>query len=108
MLAPFVGETFYRGCGIAALRRRLDVPAAVAVSCSLFGLLHWAGRLWYVLLTGTVAGSLFAGLFVWRRNVVAAYAAHLTYGSVVAPALLHVVHPSADDDRSGRVQRLLE
>jgi hypothetical protein len=36
------------------------------------------GVFWHILLTGgAVAGGLFAGLFLWRRNVVAPFAAHL-------------------------------
>jgi hypothetical protein len=35
-----------------------------------------------VVLTGSVAGGLLAGLFVWRKNVVASFAAHLTLNLV--------------------------
>lgn len=76
VLAPFVEENIYRGYGITGLRQRFSVPMAVVISCLFFGLLHWAGGLWYILLTGIIAGGLFAGLYVWRRNIIAAYAAH--------------------------------
>ena len=51
-------------------------------SCLFFGLLHWTGGFWYILLTGFVAGGIFAALFLWRRNIVATYAAHLALNLV--------------------------
>ena len=77
VLAPFVEENIYRGYGLARLRKHFALPVAIVLSCVFFGLLHWAGGFWYVVLTGTVAGGLFAGLFVWRNNIIAPYAAHL-------------------------------
>lgn len=82
LLAPFAEESLYRGYGISALQARLGAPAAVVVSCVLFGLLHWAGGLWYVILTGAVAGGLFVGLRIGRGNIIAAYSAHLTLNLV--------------------------
>lgn len=82
VLAPFVEESIYRGYGLARLRKRFALPVAIALSCVFFGLLHWAGGFWYVVLTGTLAGGLFAGLFVWRNNIIAPYAAHLTLNLV--------------------------
>lgn len=82
LLAPFVEESLYRGYGISALKKRLGVPTTVVVSCVLFGLLHWAGGFWYVILTGAVAGGLLVGLRIGRGNIIAAYAAHLTLNLV--------------------------
>jgi len=47
-----------------------------------FGLLHWAGGFWYILLTGLVAGGLFAGLYTARKNMIAPFAAHLVLNLV--------------------------
>lgn len=82
MLAPFVEENIYRGYAISRLRQRFGITGAIFLSCLFFGLLHWAGGFWYVVLTGIVAGGIFAGLFVWRRNIVVAYAAHLALNLV--------------------------
>jgi uncharacterized protein len=77
LFAPFVEEGIYRGYALTRLFGRFSQPAAIVISCVFFGLLHWSGGFWYILLTGVVAGGLFAGLFTWRRNIIAPFAAHL-------------------------------
>ncbi len=77
LLAPFVEESLYRGYALDRLQQRYGLALAVVVSCAFFGLLHWAGGIWYILLTGFVAGGLFAGLRVWRRTLFAPFVAHL-------------------------------
>ena len=77
LLAPLVEETLYRGIAIPLLTTHLGALWAVVLTCALFGLLHWAGGFWYMLLTGVVAGGAFAGLFYWRGGVLAPFAAHL-------------------------------
>jgi membrane protease YdiL (CAAX protease family) len=77
LLAPLVEETLYRGIAIPLLSNHLGVFWAVVLSCVFFGLLHWAGGFWYMLLTGVVAGGAFAGLYSWRGGVLAPFAAHL-------------------------------
>jgi membrane protease YdiL (CAAX protease family) len=77
LMAPLVEETLYRGIAIPLLSNHLGVFWAVVLSCVFFGLLHWAGGLWYMLLTGVVAGGAFAGLYYWRGGVLAPFAAHL-------------------------------
>ena len=77
LLAPFVEESLYRGYALDRLQERYGLALAVIISCVFFGLLHWAGGFWYILLTGFVAGGLFAGLRVWRRTLIAPFAAHL-------------------------------
>ena len=76
LLAPLVEETVYRGIALPLLGVHVGVFWAAVLSCLLFGLLHWAGGFWYVLLTGIVAGGLFAGLFYWREGLLAPFAAH--------------------------------
>jgi len=82
LLAPAVEETLYRGYAIPVLTRSLGTPRAVVLSCALFGLLHWAGGVWYMLLVGGVAGGVFAGLFLWRGGLLAPFVAHLTLNSI--------------------------
>ena len=78
MLAPWVEETLYRGYAIPLLSTHLGVAWAVAISCLLFGLLHWPGGIWYMLLTGGLVGGTFAGLFLWRDGILAPFVAHMT------------------------------
>lgn len=82
LLAPVVEETVYRGFAIPLLAAEFGLPGAVALSCLLFGLLHWPGGFWYVVLTGVVAGGLFAGLFLWSGGIVAPFIAHLALNLV--------------------------
>ena len=77
MLAPFVEESIYRGYAFGHLQERYGLLLTVIISCAFFGLLHWAGGFWYILLTGIVAGGLFAGLRAWRSTLIAPFAAHL-------------------------------
>lgn len=82
LLAPVVEETLYRGYAIPVLTRSLGAPRAVALSCALFGLLHWAGGAWYMVLVGGVAGGTFSALFLWRGGLLAPFAAHLTLNTI--------------------------
>ena len=77
VLAPFVEESLYRGYAWERLQQRFSLPLTVIISCAFFGLLHWTGGFWYVVLTGIMAGGLFAGLRVWRGTLIAPFAAHL-------------------------------
>ncbi|MBW7885329.1 MAG: CPBP family intramembrane metalloprotease [Caldilineaceae bacterium] len=70
-----------QSCDVIELRRYRQ-RSHILLSCLFFGLLHWAGGFWYIVLTGVVAGGILAGLFVWRRNIVVAFAAHLTLNLV--------------------------
>lgn len=78
VLAPAVEETIYRGFALDWLKGRFGVAVGVCVSCAFFGLLHWTGGVWYMLLTGSVAGGAFCALALWRKGLAAPFAAHLT------------------------------
>lgn len=82
LLAPFVEENIYRGYALTRWSGRFSQPVAILLSCLFFGLLHWAGGFWYMLLTGFVAGGLFAWLYTRRRNIIAPFAAHLALNIV--------------------------
>ena len=82
VLAPFVEENIYRGYALARLLPRFGAPVALTLSCVFFGLLHWAGGFWYILLTGLLAGGCFGALYVWRRNVIVCFAAHLALNTI--------------------------
>lgn len=82
LLAPFVEESIYRGYGLTKLLGRFSQPVAIALSCFFFGILHWAGGFWYILLTGIVAGGLFVWLRMSRKNIITPFAAHLAVNIV--------------------------
>lgn len=82
LFAPFVEENLYRGYALTRLLGRYSQPVAIVISCVFFGLLHWAGGFWYILLTGGIAGGLFAALFIKRGNLIAPFAAHLALNLV--------------------------
>jgi membrane protease YdiL (CAAX protease family) len=82
VLAPFVEENIYRGYALTRWFERFSKPVAILLSCIFFGLLHWAGGFWYILLTGFVAGGLFAGLYSRRKTMMAPFAAHLALNVV--------------------------
>lgn len=77
LLAPFVEESIYRGYGLTRLLGKFSQPAAIALSVFFFGILHWTGGFWYIVLAGIVAGVPFAYIRVSRKNVIAPFAAHL-------------------------------
>ena len=79
---PFVEETVYRGYGIGILGRRTSLALAVIVSCILFGLLHWGQGTWGVLNTAAI-GAVYAGVFLWRRNLWSPTAAHVAFNAIV-------------------------
>jgi membrane protease YdiL (CAAX protease family) len=82
LLAPFVEENVYRGYGLSRLFGKFSQPIAIALLCFFFGILHWTGGFWYILLTGIVAGGLFAWLRISRKNIIAPFAAHLALNIV--------------------------
>lgn len=82
LLAPLVEESLYRGYAFPRLRERFGQLSAFLITCILFGLLHWTGGFWYILLTGLIAGGVFTGLAIWRGNIVMAYVAHLALNLV--------------------------
>ncbi|HNE03658.1 MAG TPA: type II CAAX endopeptidase family protein [Anaerolineales bacterium] len=77
LFAPFVEESIYRGYGLTHLLGKFSQPAAVALSVFFFGILHWTGGFWYIVLVGLVAGVPFAYLRIARKNIIAPFAAHL-------------------------------
>jgi uncharacterized protein len=82
LLAPFIEESIYRGYGLTRLSGKYSQPVAIVLACFFFGFLHWTGGFWYILLTGFVAGGLFAWLRTARKNLIAPLAAHLALNIV--------------------------
>ena len=82
LLAPFIEESIYRGYGLTRLLGKFSQPVAIVLSCFFFGILHWTGGFWYILLTGIVAGGLLVWLRIARKNIIAPFAAHLALNIV--------------------------
>lgn len=82
VLAPLVEESLYRGFALPRLIARFGKPAALVIHAIAFGTLHWSGGFWYMLLTGLIAGGLFAWLTLSRRQIITSYAAHLALNLV--------------------------
>ena len=78
----FVEESIYRGYAIPFFEKRWGALAAVLVTALAFGPLHFGNGVG-AMLNATVYGVLFAGIFLWRRNVVAGTAAHGLYNLMV-------------------------
>jgi len=82
LLAPLVEESLYRGYAIVRLSEQMSRMKAAVVSCVFFGLLHWAGGLWYVVLTGSLAGGVLVAMRLWRGSLIAPYMVHLALNTV--------------------------
>ena len=81
-LLVFVEESVYRGYVLPWLEERRGVGWAVGISSAAFGLLHWGNGPEAVLATA-VLGALLAGVYLWRRNLVAGTVAHALYNLAV-------------------------
>lgn len=78
----FVEESIYRGYALPFFEKRWGALAAVLVTALAFGPLHWGNGM-VGMLNATVYGVLLAGIFLWRRNLVAGTAAHALYNFLV-------------------------
>lgn len=74
----FVEESIYRGYALPFFAERWGTFAAVLVTSLAFGPLHWGNGLGAIAFA-SVWGVLFAGIFLWRRNLVAGTLAHALY-----------------------------
>ena len=81
-LLVFVEESVYRGYVLPWLEERRGVGWAVGITSAAFGLLHWGNGPDAVVATA-VLGALLAGVYLWRRNLVAGTVAHALYNLAV-------------------------
>jgi membrane protease YdiL (CAAX protease family) len=97
LVAPLVEETIFRGFLYPVIARRLGVAAGVAITGTLFGLMH-AAQLWGG--WGQIALLIFVGVVLtWVRSrtgtVAASYFVHLGYnGLQLAGYLIYIVSGS--------------
>lgn len=78
----FVEESIYRGYALPFFAERWGTLAAVLVTSLAFGPLHWGNGLGAIAFA-CVWGLLLAGIFLWRRNLVAGTVAHALYNLLV-------------------------
>lgn len=78
----FVEESIYRGYTLPFFAERWGTVAAVVVTSLAFGPLHWGNGLGAIIFA-SVWGVLLAGIFLWRRNLVAGTFAHALYNLMV-------------------------
>lgn len=78
LLAPFVEESLYRNYALTRFLEKYSSAKSIVVTATLFGLLHWVGGLWYILMTGLLVGVPFAIIAAKRQNIVWVFVAHLT------------------------------
>jgi membrane protease YdiL (CAAX protease family) len=76
LVGPALEETLFRGILFGGLRRQWSFWPAAAVSAALFALAHMsiAGFASYAML-----GLVFAGVYEWRRSLVAPWMAHAVF-----------------------------
>jgi len=80
--AVFVEESIYRGYALPFFEERWGILAAVVITALAFGPLHWGNGVG-AMLNATAYGVLLAGIFLWRRNLVAGTVAHALYNLLV-------------------------
>jgi membrane protease YdiL (CAAX protease family) len=78
LLAPFVEESLYRNYSLTRFLENYSQIKSIIMTVIMFGLLHWVGGLWYMLMTGIIVGLPFALIAVKRKNILWVFIAHLT------------------------------
>ncbi len=78
VLAPFVEESLYRNYALTRFSKRYGTASGIVITSVMFGLLHWVGGFWYILMTIIFVGIPFAIIASKRGNVMWVFAAHLT------------------------------
>ncbi|MBM9501115.1 CPBP family intramembrane metalloprotease [Leptospira sp. 201903071] len=76
LLAPWIEESVYRGMTMRALEERFGITASILGSSLLFGILHWLGGFWYILLTAIVVGIPFAIVKRYTKSLWVVFSAH--------------------------------
>ncbi len=78
LFAPFVEESLYRNYTLTRFLEKYSATKSIIVTVTMFGLLHWVGGLWYIIMTGLLVGLPFAIIATKRKNIVWVFVAHLT------------------------------
>lgn len=78
ILAPFVEESLYRNYALTRFSEKYGTLKGIVFTSVMFGLLHWVGGFWYILMTIIFVGIPFAIIATKRGNIIWVFAAHLT------------------------------
>jgi membrane protease YdiL (CAAX protease family) len=78
LFAPFVEESLYRNYTLTRFLEKYSLTKSIIISVTMFGLLHWVGGLWYILMTGLIVGLPFAIIATKRKNIIWVFVAHLS------------------------------
>lgn len=81
IFAPFVEESLYRNFALRTFGTAYSPKMSVLLSSVLFGMFHWLGGFWYILITMIVIGIPFAYIAGKRGNLFFVFIAHLTLNS---------------------------
>jgi hypothetical protein len=82
-LAPLAEETFFRGFLYKGLRRRFSMWPAAVISAFFFGLVHFAGIRFLLIVPSLILiGVVLAIVYERRQSLLASVAAHATFNLV--------------------------
>lgn len=82
ILAPFVEESLYRNFALTVFLKKYGQLKTVVITSAMFGLMHWLGGIWYILLTGLFVGVPLAIVTLKRGNLIWAFTAHLVLNTI--------------------------
>lgn len=90
LVAPLGEEALFRGFLYRGLRRRFSVWPAALISGALFGLAHYQGLDFFLIIPGLmVVGVVLAMVYERRQSLLASAAAHATFNLIGYLAILH-------------------
>lgn len=78
----FIEESIYRGFALPFIRAKTGTVLAVVITSAAFGLLHWGNGIEAISSTASI-GILLAGVFLWRRSLIAVTVAHMLYNLAI-------------------------
>jgi membrane protease YdiL (CAAX protease family) len=78
IFAPFVEESLYRNYTLTRFSEKYSSTKSIIFTVTMFGLLHWVGGLWYIIMTGLLVGVPFAIIATKRKNIIWVFVAHFT------------------------------
>ncbi|EON79491.1 hypothetical protein ADIS_0058 [Lunatimonas lonarensis] len=90
ILAPFVEESLYRNFALTVFLRWYGKLNTIIITSALFGLMHWLGGFWYILLTGLLVGAPLALITIKRGNLIWAFTAHLVLNVIEFMYISHL------------------
>ncbi len=85
LIAAVIEEVAFRGILLQTLERRIGTAAALATSAGIFGAMHMAndGARWITLLSVTLAGLIWSGVFLVSRNLWVSTAHHCCWNATI-------------------------